>query len=95
VGLRARLLLYAIFGVMSGFWLSVAAVLAILASGEPRVLIELAYWPTHLYGMPLNHYADPNLVGPILLNMLGWTALAELVGLIHHSLAAGRRGRAG
>jgi hypothetical protein len=86
--LRARLLLYGLFGVMTGFWLSMAAVGAVLGSGKPRALIDLAYWPARLAGISLNQYMYPNLVGPIVLNILGWTALAEVVAFAHHWVVA-------
>jgi hypothetical protein len=86
MNLRARLLLYGLCGVMGGLWLSMIAVLAILAAGGPALIIELAYWPSRLSGISSEHYANPDLVGPILRNVLGWTVAAELIGVAHHFL---------
>jgi hypothetical protein len=84
--LTVRLLLYTLCGSMVGFWLSAAAATAVLAAGGPEAFVEFAYWPSRLCGMRLHDYMYPNLFGPILLNMLGWTILANLVGLLHHAL---------
>jgi hypothetical protein len=84
VGLRTRVLLYALFGALGGLWLTVAAIIAVLASGEPRSLIELAYWPTRHSGIPPSRYMNPDLMRPLLLNILGWTVVAVLLGVFHH-----------
>jgi hypothetical protein len=90
VKLRVRLLLYTLCATIGSVWLSVAAVLATLASGKPRFLIEVAYWPTRLCGTPPNHYMNPSLVAPILVNALGWAVLANLVALAHHGVVRSR-----
>ena len=86
MSLRARLLLYGLCDVMGGLWLSIIAVLAILAAGGPTLIVEVAYWPSRLTGVPSDHYANPDLVGPILRNILGWTIAAELLGVAHQFL---------
>jgi hypothetical protein len=91
VTLKVRLLLYTLFGAMGSLWLSLAAVFAALASGKPRALVELAYWPSRLSGIASQDYMYPKLVEPILVNILGWTTLASLVGLLHHSLVAAKK----
>jgi hypothetical protein len=88
VALGTRLLLYALFGAVGGFWLTVAAICVVLASGEPRSFIELAYWPTRHSGIPPSNYMNPDLMRPLLLNMLGWTVVAVLLGVLHHVVVA-------
>ncbi len=89
MSLRARLLLYGLCGVMGGFWLSMIAVLAILAAGGPALVIETAYWPSRLTGVPPDQYANPDLVRPIVRNILGWTLASEMIGVAHHLLLRG------
>jgi hypothetical protein len=91
--LKARLLLYMLCGGMIGFWLSVAAVLAVVASNGlgamPRVLellVHLAYWPARLSGTPPEGYFQPHLLWPVVVNIVGWTASGAIGGAIHQSI---------
>jgi hypothetical protein len=84
MSLKVRLLIYGLCGVMTGFWLSMAAFAVVLTSGKPQALVEFAYWPARVSGIPPSDYMHPNFVGPIFLNIAGWTLVAEIVGLYHH-----------
>jgi hypothetical protein len=91
--LRARLLVYSLFGGMAGLCLSIAAILAVVGasglSAMPGVLValvHLAYWPSRLLGRLPENYFQPELVWPVLVNTFGWTTIAVLVGLLHHVL---------
>ena len=85
--LRSRLFLYTLFGAMGSLLLSFVAVFVVLASGAPRALVEVAYWPSRLCGTRPQDYMYPNLLGPIGVNIIGWTLLLDALALVHHSLA--------
>ncbi len=94
---KARWVLYVLFGVVGSAWLNGCAVVLVAAgNGNPGLgrplaaVVHLAYLPSRMWGIPQEEWFDPNLFGPILLNVAGWVSLVMLVAALHHGIAIKR-----
>jgi hypothetical protein len=101
---RVRWALYLAFSLVASLWLNGCAVLlAISGSGGGELagpldaIVEVAYLPTRLFGVPQTRWFYPDLMTPILLNVCSWSAVGVLIAGAHHVIAArnpaGRRTR--
>jgi hypothetical protein len=89
-----RLGLYLMFPAMFGFGLNVFVEMIVATAMGPhgvpsplRELVDLAYWPTALCGVPHEHYFYPEGWKCFVTNILGWTLLGGLLGLVHAAIA--------
>ncbi len=85
----ARVFLGLLAGAMVGFWLNAFALIFVIsANGLPEVpppfeqIIEAACWPSALMGVPPQEYFYTHALRNILVNVLGWTAVGLLPGLL-------------
>jgi len=89
-----RLRLYLMFAAMFGFGLNVFADMVVATAMGPhgvpspfREVVYLACWPTALRGVPHEHYFYPEGWKNFATNILGWTLLGGLLGLMHTAIA--------
>ena len=91
-----RLFLFALCGGLAGFWLNVAAIVVVVGSnglstpyGQFSAVVELAFWPSRLCGTRPEHYFQPDPIRHHVVNILGWTILGALGGLLYSEAVKG------
>src|SRR5512134_2198165 len=94
---KARWLVYVLFASMGSIWLNGCAVILVVSgNGGPGLappvaaVVHLAYLPCRFWGIPQEHWFFPNLLGPIILNVLTWVSLGIAVAAVHHGIARTR-----
>jgi hypothetical protein len=78
---------------MLSLWANIAAIFFVVGSNGlgamPGVLesfVHLVYWPCRFFGITPERYFQPNLIWPIIVNVVVWLVVTLPVGLAHHAL---------
>ena len=94
---RTRLWLYCGAAAAAGFLLNGFAVVIVMSGsggpGLPPLLafpVYLAFWPTWLAGMAREQWFYPDLLGPIVLNIAGWSTVGVLAAVMQNAITRSR-----